>query len=127
MYPVDWDSAFFIFVVGWFFASPAILALIWAYVTRNRSVRKKLMLASALLVLFPFLSAGVFAFLTTQCAKGHIDQSFADCGWISDELINSLGFILVYWGLLLGPAAVLGLAALIQEVTGILRARKSSR
>ena len=89
--------------------------LIWAYFTKQRYVRKKLLLASAFLMANPFLSASLFAILQTQCRIGHIDQPFSQCGNIPEKAANYM--FLIAWTLTLLPAATLAIMAFAQEFT----------
>lgn len=113
-YYFDWDSAFFILVVWGMVLSPAILALLWAWLTRIQLVRKTLIRAFVMVLVTPFLMAGIYVIFTRLCARGHIDQHFAKCGSVPDSIANWLPLAPLL--LLVLPAAIAALYCAFLEI-----------
>ncbi|WP_425102225.1 hypothetical protein [Tropicibacter sp. S64] len=116
MYPVQTDEVFFVFITGFVFSTPAVISAFWAYFTKQSRVRKKLNITSALLILYPIFSAGLYALLQTRCLVGHIDERFSQCRYIPDIWARNMFPISAAVTLL--PAALLAGLSLVQEVRG---------
>jgi len=103
-YSFDWDGALAVIFVLEILLSPALLSLLWAWLTLIPLVRKILIRALSSVIAAPFLSAGIYVIFSRLCATGHFRQDFAECGPVPDNLANWLPFAPLI--LLVLPAAI---------------------
>lgn len=104
---IDWDSALYILLVTALTTSPALLAIPWIWFTKSPKVRCILRFVLLAAITVPVASAGLFALATGLCDQGHIDQQFAECGWIPSA-VSGYGSLSL-WYLFVALPPLLGL------------------
>jgi hypothetical protein len=98
--------------------SPALIALLWAWLTRIKRVRTILIRAFIAVLIVPFLIAGLYELLDSMCTQGHLFQPYGDCGIIPDSLANLIPNAPL---ILLVPASAAAIYCAYLEVHRLLR------
>jgi hypothetical protein len=69
---------------------PALVLLVWMYLTRQTEVRIWLRRGLLTALAFPFAMGAMFALSKTLCRQGGLDQQFGSCGIVPDVWANWL-------------------------------------
>ncbi|NOR62170.1 MAG: hypothetical protein GQ535_06725 [Rhodobacteraceae bacterium] len=120
-----WDELFFILITTGMVTSPALLMLVWAWLSKIPKVKKLLVRGFLTALSAPIMIATLFAVFRRICERGHLDQQFGACSPVPDIVANLTPVGL--YALLVSISAFIAIYCLYLEINRLRAVHKKAK